>query len=902
MNLYNAIKETLITSSHALTIDELITKIKTSSVYDDIEGSVLNYDNITSYVWKYSDFEYVNGLVFLSSDGRLNKITQMHWSLVESLRGIHSQSDILFITAILLFDKRLFDLKKQNDDIKITDLIRSVEFFANIDQFDSSSHAQFDNARSLISKLNNQQQYTLNSTLSLFDTSCFTDTEFACIYEYLTYEQHSIKNSGSNLTPQSVINTIAGLVGNIKNKESIYDPVAGFGGLLSRIALINHNSKELVIEGSEINKQIDFIANLAMYLHGYNKQSIRTEDCFENITNNETFDYVVGDLPINGITTSFANDELYWQYNIEPPKSQTSRRFNSLVLLSYSRLSYFGKATITVSDSFLTKGGKDKEVRKLLIDEDAIETVISLPKGTYRPYTESKASILILNKNKESFLRGQVRFIQASIIEENKKSVLLNVDEVLKQYEGKYSNKGVEIVKYEALEDGDNLSADLYLSQFFKSKELVNKGTAKYLKNLVEIKMGIQPKPYEISKEGVPLVKIENLHRNILGIELIIDDISSFVQDGAYPNKLITEDCILIARIGDSLKPTIFKYKSTPILYHSNVVVLTPRKDIDIDYLYYQLSSRDVEEQVHSLTGNALIPFLNGKKIGDIVIPILNLRDQKKWVEEQTSILISEESKRLEQTKLLLGYKEQAKEAEINTVRIITHQLKHNLTDLTIKASSIKTIIGRHKIGSYCEYDLDNPILQQRDGYAIPQNKSLKEFSEELLEKAISLEEILISIKQIVDMELIFKDENIYNLLDDIKQAYRHLSIEVTGNDDCVLSISKYHIKDLFDTLVKNALKHSQLNESKLKISFSIKRDAGLVLIEYKNNGVALDISSEEYKAILTKSRTSDGDGIGGFYIDQIIKKHNGKFSITENLTKGVKMTITLPIINTNEE
>lgn len=102
----------------------------------------------------------------------------------------------------------------------------------------------------------------------------------------------------------------------------------------------------------------------------------------------------------------------------------------------------------------------------------------------------------------------------------------------------------------------------------------------------------------------------------ILGIELIIDDVFSFVRDErAYSNKIIVEDCILIARIGGSLKPTIFRHEGTPILCHSNVVVLIPRKDVDIEYLYYQLSSRDIEEQIHSLTNNALIPFLNKKTL-----------------------------------------------------------------------------------------------------------------------------------------------------------------------------------------------------------------------------------------------------------------------------------------------
>src|SRR5271166_1583820 len=60
----------------------------------------------------------------------------------------------------------------------------------------------------------------------------------------------------------------------------------------------------------------------------------------------------------------------------------------------------------------LFRGGKEKLIRELFINDDVIESIISLPPGLFYG-TGIPACVLVMNKNKPDALRGRVLFINA---------------------------------------------------------------------------------------------------------------------------------------------------------------------------------------------------------------------------------------------------------------------------------------------------------------------------------------------------------------------------------------------------------------------------------------------------------------------------------------------------------
>ncbi len=71
-----------------------------------------------------------------------------------------------------------------------------------------------------------------------------------------------------------------------------------------------------------------------------------------------------------------------------------------------------GLAATVMPHGVLFRGGKEKLIRELLIHDDVIEAIISLPPGLFYG-TGIPACVIVLNKNKPDSLRDQVLFINA---------------------------------------------------------------------------------------------------------------------------------------------------------------------------------------------------------------------------------------------------------------------------------------------------------------------------------------------------------------------------------------------------------------------------------------------------------------------------------------------------------
>ncbi|VXC34350.1 conserved hypothetical protein [Flavobacterium sp. 9AF] len=702
-------------------------------------------------------------------------------------------------------------------------------------------------------------------------------------------------------TPESLKTLMVNIL-NPSDNKTIYDPVAGSGGLLIKALKYSKTT----IEGSEGNEIINRIAqlgNMNLIMNGLKRYEIEPKDCFEKINDIKQYDYIIADLPINGFINSVEHYMLYNQYNLNPPRS--GRSFASFILFILSKLKLDGKAVFTVSESFLTSQGKEKEIRKLLIERDLLESVISLPMGALLPYTNAKASLLVINKGKSPNLFNKVKFIKAKALDFNKKSNVIDSEEVIKSYlnDSEYS-KNSQIIPNENLRNLI-LSADAYDDEYFISNLMLKEGTGKLLSDLVQIKSGTQPDRNDLSEHGeLVLVKIENLSKEILDINLSKDIIHGVNNIEKYYKHIISEDCILVARIGDYLKPTIYRHSeyNKSILIHSNVYALIPSKkrvEFDLEYLYYQLHATFILEQIKSKKVGSVMPYITISNLGQLVVPFVSLENQEQFVNTQKANLIAAERARLEEKSKELGYIEEIEEKELNIVRTITHQLKHQLTGLSTVLSKIQAISTKNNLGELKEYDKDDPRLKVNPGFEKPENENFEETLNKAIKKTDTVNIILRDVEKAIILNLEFSEIKLLDLFNEIKKEYNQkaFSIEITGNNP-LIDISKSHFEDLINTLIENAEEHSFEGIKKPKITFNIKTDLtrGIIIIDYKNNGSPLTINEKEYKSILTKSIKSKGTGIGGYYINKIIEAHKGILKIEENLTSGVHFIIEIPI------
>lgn len=912
MNLHDAIETVLKEQNRPMTAKDIALVINEKDYYSRNDGIFVQSGQIMARVKNYSSlFENINGLITLLEYPHWSNVINSYLYLKETLRGIFRDFDIQYIIAVLFFYRRLLDINNRSgrgypiNFINENDLLEDENFIdgkywvkrlKDIEDYFIAPEGVFREVSALLYDLDDSKSHNVLSILKRIDTSSFNDFDFGNIYEYLLYQNSKEFSGYEHSTPETVRYLLPQLL-QIKDNDSVFDPVAGVGGLLSRVIGIG---KKITLKGTEINRRIAQLGNMNLIMYGYNgTHTIEAKDCFDEINNERKFDFIIGDLPINGIINSYEHYVMYNEFGIGPPKS--GKGFSSLVLFSYYKLSEKGKAVITVSDSFLSKGGKEREARDILLKNDAVEAIISLPKGTYRPYTESRPSIIIINKNKPRYLQNKIKFIRATATEESKKFVLLNIEEVIKEYTSeRANNKLTQIIDLDEIRDDLSLSADVYS---MLSTLVLSEGTGRIMKDVTVIRSGASLTKEEFVENGqLSVVKVENLSKDILDVNLNINSITSKVHlTDKYKRSIVNQNCVLIARIGDSLKPTIFRPEPEQrILLHSGVFALIPKgESLDLEYLYYQLYSDFVIEQVNLKRKGSLIPVFNKSEVEQTVIIYEDeIALQKKIVNSEKAKLIAAESKRLEETKRILGYEEEVKEAEINIVRTITHQLKHSLSGIDALIKKIEAIAYKNDIGESKEYKDNDPALIKEEGFETPENGSLRETIKLALKKSSSLNQILTDVKKAIHLELKFSQENLYSLLNEFKNEFKDVLIEIKGKKDVEISLSKSHIEDLFNTLINNAIQHSGLSKEKLRVTFSVKEEENVIKIEYRNNGKTIGISEKEFKSIATKSHNSKGTGVGGYYINKIVEAHSGILVIDETVITGVQMIIELPLKN----
>ncbi|MFH6956694.1 N-6 DNA methylase [Flavobacterium aquidurense] len=923
MTLHEAIEKVLRENNNFMSANEIAVIIDSNRYYVRKDQGDLTSDQVLLRAKNHpSLFLNINGHILLQEENKFKNLISSYYYLANLLRGNFLFHDIQFINAVLFFYKRLLDINDRpgrkypidyfDSSKNIVNLIDSgstwIKNLENLERYYIGPKGIFEECSNMLLKLDNSKKLEVSHIISQLNTSLINDDEFGNIYDFLI-NSSQIDGFKTNTfsTPESLKTLMVELL-DAKENKTIFDPVAGSGGLFIKALKYNKTNGE-GCKGIEIINRVAQLGNMNLIMNGLNRFEIESKNCFEEINDEKQYDYIIANLPLNGFTNSYEHYMLYNQYNLNAPKS--GRSFASFVLFILNKLNEHGKAVFTVSESFLTSQGREKDIRKVLIENDYLESVISLPTGSLLPYTNAKASILIINKDKSQSLKNKIKFIKAKAINFDKKSILIDNEVVLKSYFSDLDySKNSQLIQTSNLRNFI-LSTEAYDDEYFISNLMLKEGTGKLLSDFVQIKAGIQPDKNDLNENGeLTLIKIENLSRDILDINLTINKSHSVNNSNRYIKHIIKEDCVLVARIGDNLKPTIYRHtdNSKSILLHNGVYALIPSKKktkLNLEYLYYQLHSAFILEQIKSKKVGTVMPYITITNLNQLVIPYVDLEFQANFVNTQKANLIATEKARIEERIKELGYIEEVEEKELNIVRTITHQLKHHLTGISLILDKINAISINNNLGILKEYEENDQRLETASEFEQSENDCLDVTIKKAIKKANSVNNILKDVEKAIIFTLEYSNTKILHLLSDLKNEYKdkNFSIEI-NSDDISVEISKTHFEDLINTLIENAEEHSFKDIKKPKISFNIKSDSnrGLITIDYKNNGIPLTITEKEFKSILTKSIKSNGTGIGGYYINKIVEAHKGSLKVVENLTTGVHFIIELPIKQNENE
>lgn len=677
--------------------------------------------------------------------------------------------------------------------------------------------------------------------------------------------------AGEFIQPVELTRFICGLA-ELKKDAKVYNP---FAGLASFGVYLDQGQDYF---GQELNQKTWALG--ALRLMAYERPGTSRYVCDDSILHwpidSEKFDLIVANPPFGM--------RLGHQYRDIEPDFRTIEQF--LVEKGVHSLKRNGKLIALLPQGFLFRGTHEQRLREYLVEEDLIDTIISLPGGLLLN-TGIPLVIMVLSKDKK--MPGKVRFVEAKkfVISKSPREKVLN-DYHLNSFihSNKEDDDVIRIIDNEQIREYDyNLSVPRY---FQKQIDGVKLG------DVLELVRGQRGNLPETGK----LIRIRDLKDDKVDFTL---DLST-VEDAELRRPdihLISESCLLIAVRWRTLKPTFFEFKSESIFRSQDILSFKVNEAIaDKAYLINELHADYVQEQLESYRlGASVMPFIRRDDLMEVVIKLPSLEEQRAKI--QGIYELSDKIKSLQAERNALAHGKSIKQFN--------------------EFASLKHTLGRPRqnILDWSDNLLDF-LNTKREGFDAL-NNAFADFYE------VDIISVLKEIKRDVNFitDVLEKGENGFVLSEYEKQTIPlsdiNSIINELSNNGFNFKVKKpllkgeklkergiYGNKTLFKTLLDNLLTNAN------KYAFDKKATGNEVVIELtevddflsveiRNNGKPFPKNFDREKFI-TKYSTADsssGSGLGGYDIHRIATAFNNPdwvLSLNEDPFYPVKFIFQFPI------
>lgn len=369
-----------------------------------------------------------------------------------------------------------------NVGLAIEEALRGIEKTNPDKLFGIFGDAQWSNKNKLsdellINLIEHFSQYNLNNSKVEADM-------LGEAYEYLIkhFADLTNKKAGEFYTPRSVVRLI-GLIVDPQEKESIYDPACGTGGmLLESIAHLKENGQDyrtLKLYGQEKNLTSSSIAKMNMFLHGledfkiYRDDTLRHPAFFEE-DELKKFDCVIANPPFSlkaWGAEEWATDPYGRNIAGVPPKGNGDMAWVQHMIKSMKTVT--GRMAVVLPHGVLFRKGAEGRIRKALLEQDMLEAVIGLGPNIFYG-TQLAACVLIFRAQKAANKAKKVLFIDGSDqIRVGRAQNFLELEHINQLYQWYQDYKDVEnyvkVVGMHELEENDyNLNIPLYVEKIIE--------------------------------------------------------------------------------------------------------------------------------------------------------------------------------------------------------------------------------------------------------------------------------------------------------------------------------------------------------------------------------------------------------------------------------------------------
>jgi type I restriction enzyme M protein len=228
------------------------------------------------------------------------------------------------------------------------------------------------------------------------------------IYEYMLAKIATAGQNGQFRTPRHIIRLMVELTAPTPT-DIICDPACGTAGFLvaagehlrERHPKLLHDKKlnehfhHRMFHGFDFDNTMLRIGSMNMLLHGVESPDIRYRDSLaqDHAGEEEQYTLVLANPPFAG-SLDYENTAKDLLQIVKTKKTELL-----FVALFLRLLKPGGRAAVIVPDGVLFGSSKaHKEVRRILVEEQKLDAVISLPGGVFKPYAGVSTAILVFTK------------------------------------------------------------------------------------------------------------------------------------------------------------------------------------------------------------------------------------------------------------------------------------------------------------------------------------------------------------------------------------------------------------------------------------------------------------------------------------------------------------------------
>ncbi|MCC3359453.1 type I restriction-modification system subunit M [Bacillus sp. REN16] len=461
-------------------------------------------DNLRSKMDASEYKNYLLGLIFYKylSDKLLEKVVEIADESLEEYntqeKQTHLYTELLADTDIkndlieTLNDTLGYDIEpeylfnvlnnqaKQNT-FQLNDLNKAfIDLSTKYDQF----NGLFDDVDLKSKKLgSDDQQRNITITevlkkLNYIDVIGHNGDVIGDAYEFLIgqFASEAGKKAGEFYTPSEVSNMMARIatIGQEDKKLfSVYDPTMGSGSLMLNVRKYINHPDSVKYHGQELNTTTYNLAKMNLILHGVDKEDMRLRN--GDTLNKDwptdepyTFDSVLMNPPYSAkwsADDTFLDDSRFNRYGKLAPKSKADFAF---LLHGFYHLKDSGTMAIVLPHGVLFRGAAEGVIRKKLLEDGSIDTVIGMPANLFFG-TSIPTTVIILKKNRAArdvlFIDASKEFIKGK--NQNKISKE-NFDKIVETYKKREDvEKYAHVATFDEIKENDfNLNIPRYVDTF----------------------------------------------------------------------------------------------------------------------------------------------------------------------------------------------------------------------------------------------------------------------------------------------------------------------------------------------------------------------------------------------------------------------------------------------------